>query len=460
MSFNITIQNIGKLDHAKIRIGQFTILAGPNNTGKSTVSKLLYSVFNGMNANHALSHFQRLTQPIRESLASPIWWPPDNEPRPLDFLDETLSKMEELLRAIEIDNIDQIEDILPTMRRSVDVLCQQYTETQVSIKAEWEKSDPDSKAYIENVCQLLDENLHSLRRHLDEESGTTFVLFGLQEQIQENVLMNFQVPELSSLRANNAIPGHIMINGMATFSLTGEQLSVDKLMWSGMARLQQYSRVIYLESPSYWKFKTAFEAIKFHPRFHYTPRRQRISSVPQYIYDVFRAMRDEYTGEVPFGHIAEKLISEQVMNGKLVLSENGEVQFQENDRLLPLSMTAMGVINLGIMALLMECRILDEGTFLFIDEPESHLHPAWQHVMAETLFALARHGVNVVIATHSPDILKAVETHLNRCPEEKELMAVNWLSPLASDNDTLESKLAKIQGELTDPYAIKYLEGL
>ena len=60
----------------------------------------------------------------------------------------------------------------------------------------------------------------------------------------------------------------------------------------------------------------------------------------------------------------------------------------------------MGIANLGILALLIERKVLDKGTFLFIDEPEAHLHPAWQVIMAETLFELAKGGVNVVIATH------------------------------------------------------------
>ena len=48
----VRIQNIGKLIDAEISIGKFTVFAGPNNTGKSFVSKLLYSLFNAMNANH------------------------------------------------------------------------------------------------------------------------------------------------------------------------------------------------------------------------------------------------------------------------------------------------------------------------------------------------------------------------------------------------------------------------
>ena len=143
-----------------------------------------------------------------------------------------------------------------------------------------------------------------------------------------------------------------------------------------------------------------------------------------------------------------------------MLSENGELLFLEKNRRFPLSMTAMGVINLGILALLIERGVLDAGTFLFIDEPESHLHPRWQHIMAETLFELSRLGVHVVIATHSSDILKWVEVHLKNNPDDKNLVAMNCFPPCADSNDPLEVKLTNAKKSLTQSYLDRHLEGI
>ena len=59
MSFKVEIKNIGKLADAELRIGKFTVFAGPNNTGKSFVSKLLYSLFDAMNANPAETYMEQ-----------------------------------------------------------------------------------------------------------------------------------------------------------------------------------------------------------------------------------------------------------------------------------------------------------------------------------------------------------------------------------------------------------------
>ena len=43
----LTLKNIGKIENADVKIDGITIIAGENNTGKSTVGKILFSVFNG-----------------------------------------------------------------------------------------------------------------------------------------------------------------------------------------------------------------------------------------------------------------------------------------------------------------------------------------------------------------------------------------------------------------------------
>ena len=42
----IKLRNIGKIENAVVEIDGITVIAGENNTGKSTVSKALYAMFN------------------------------------------------------------------------------------------------------------------------------------------------------------------------------------------------------------------------------------------------------------------------------------------------------------------------------------------------------------------------------------------------------------------------------
>jgi len=52
MKFDISIRNFGKIDNAIIKLRPFTVLAGPNSSGKSFITKGLYSFFSTINADH------------------------------------------------------------------------------------------------------------------------------------------------------------------------------------------------------------------------------------------------------------------------------------------------------------------------------------------------------------------------------------------------------------------------
>ena len=198
--------------------------------------------------------------------------------------------------------------------------------------------------------------------------------------------------------------------------------------------------------------------------------RERLSGVPGYFYDLARALKYEYTGDMAFSDVYERLTDENVMGGKIAISETGNLSFQENGNNFSLPVTAMGIANLGILALLIERKVLDKGTFLFIDEPEAHLHPAWQVVMAESLFELSRQGVNVVIATHSADILQWLDVHVKKKPDDEQLIALNQFSVTGFKHSSagredkaeedFETKMGKIMHELTKPFSDLYIEGI
>jgi len=52
MQFDIGIKNFGKIRDAKIKIRPFTVIAGKNSSGKSFVTKSLYSFFSTINKDY------------------------------------------------------------------------------------------------------------------------------------------------------------------------------------------------------------------------------------------------------------------------------------------------------------------------------------------------------------------------------------------------------------------------
>ena len=314
----------------------------------------------------------------------------------------------------------------------------------------------------------LTNSLTELQGKLHQTNAEDFIVAGIEYEIRQNLIRNFQVPNISDLQGEESIPSEVEVEDVGAFELSHEGLGF-RIDRSWLEQLQDYSRVIYLESPVYWKLRTALEDIGDYPISRFR-NRERLSGVPGYFYDLGRALKFEYTGKMAFPDVYAKLTGEEVIGGRIAISETGDLSFRENGRDFSFPVTATGVANLGILALLIERKVLDEGSFLFIDEPEAHLHPAWQVIMAESLFELSRQGVNIAIATHSVDILKWLEVRTKKNPEDKRLIALNHFSATGvnqfnADNednaeDDFETKMAKIKQELTKPFSDLYLEGL
>ncbi len=65
----LTIKNIGKIEKAEVEIKGITVIAGENNTGKSTVGKSLWALFNGLYKINEQIYREKLKS-IRDILSS------------------------------------------------------------------------------------------------------------------------------------------------------------------------------------------------------------------------------------------------------------------------------------------------------------------------------------------------------------------------------------------------------
>ena len=465
MRLNLNIQNFGKLEDARIRIGSFTVFAGPNNTGKSYVSKLLYSLFNAMNADHGAARLNDLIQPVIHDLEYLLEASSGKSQQTQDIIqdmrDRTQRMMGVLFHSYSGNNgeFEIFRDLRPEFFKNIETIKKSCGEIkEIAKKEEFFKISP---IVVEVTIQILRQHIDELHATINSKTDPKdFVLAGLASEIRRNLIRNFQAHDLSHLRSRkgDVIVIDMDIEGIGNFKFVdGETSSIEV---TSLELIQKYSRVIYLESPVYWKLKPALDNVAKSRRFY--KGRESLTGIPDYFYDLSFALGETYTGDVAFPDLLERLTGKDGLDGKIAISDIGELVFQERGHSFSLPLTAMGIANIGILALLIERKIIDKDAFVFIDEPEAHLHPAWQVVMAETLFELSRRGVNVVIATHSADILKWIEVHVKEKPEDKELIALNDFTPqgVGDNEQDFEVKLASIKKSLTEPFSNLYLKSL
>lgn len=92
--------------------------------------------------------------------------------------------------------------------------------------------------------------------------------------------------------------------------------------------------------------------------------------------------------------------------------ELGERSYICRESKLDVKNLAAGSKMFAIIKKLIENGSVQEGSLLILDEPESHLHPEWQNKLAEIIVLLIKElHPYVLLTTHSPNFLMALETY-------------------------------------------------
>ena len=454
----IQIKNFGPVSEANISVGGLTIFAGANNTGKSFVSRLIYSIVNSLQSNLYTEH----ADGVLNSLHSP----------------DILLHLDEILRRKSTRN-SKLTEIIASMHEVISKvrLKAQIIEPSEISSPEFIALLTDTKPVLENhlnalktrystvgieqIIRILDSHLRLLTRLQKEISQRnihdSFVQSQLRSNLERELLGNFRAPSIATLiGAKRATPSVKFVGGNNVISLNLERSDTNSQVNLTKVNINQYyPSNVFLESPIYWKMGEGRPHRRFSRDFAdgYNPDpRQSIPELPTYVSSLRKSLLTEYTGEVAFPEILKWINKKNVFKGKLVVTAGGQLRYHDGRREYPLQTTATGVTNIGIIGLLIERKIINERTVLFLDEPESNLHPAWQVLMAELLLKLAQAGIDVILATHSVDILKFIEVSARKDTDILKLINLNHF-PDFDDHDTdFFDRITRIQDELSDPY--------
>lgn len=377
----LKINNIGKISEAALELNGITVVAGENNTGKSTLSKSLFAVFNS---------FSNVEEQIRTAKRQVI-----NRylPRFVDFVDPSL-KMDYDAFMDKFDNGEFDEELFDELTRE--------SGKRYSI-------DKEIKKEIITYLGFDKDAIH--RRIVNKKFDSEFT-----GQIAHDKTL------VSSVTLE--IRGSCFCVEFADGKVDLVKQDADSLRMEA----------VYIDDPF----------VLNDPIFLYAPNRTSSFDHRNHLkrclyYGVNSDVIDEIRTEEKLDAILKILSS--VCMGRLKKSTSKIMPFsyEENgsDEPIEMSNVSTGLKTFLILqTLLLNGTIRDKGTII-LDEPEIHLHPKWQLVFAELIVLLQKEfGLHVLLTTHSPYFLRAIEIYSHK--HEIENVCKYYLSNNEGSNAAFE----------------------
>lgn len=127
-------------------------------------------------------------------------------------------------------------------------------------------------------------------------------------------------------------------------------------------------------------------------------------------------------------------LEDNILKGKIkYIKHLGKIMYEFGNKKLPLQHSSSLVVEATPLLLYLKySRLLDKGVLVIIEEPEAHLHPDAQRIIARALVRLVNRGLYVVLITHSPYMIQQINNciraqYLGKIGKlEKILEEFNW----------------------------------
>ena len=371
------IYNLGKIQKAEIDIDGITVIAGSNNTGKSTVGKSIFSLFNSLTNMESKVLAQKTTsirtlcrRVIRDLLAHKTAL--GESARAINNLISTLSRsiatsiMEEYQKSGEIF----FEDVQPILREALE---------KAKIMPDADEADEMFVTFYTGICEILE---------LSEVTISQALVTRYFDRVFNSQINTLQKSE----------------KAIIALELKKRNVSIEFLNHKCVSLNSEIAilhKAIYIDNP--------FVVDMLDDVDYGLPQNPLVD-----LLDTQYSMDD--------GHVIESVLAEEKMDAVFnmlssvvkgrILVQDGSYFLEDEDIDQPISIKNLssGLKSFVLLKMLVESGVICNSDVLVLDEPEIHLHPEWQIVYAELIVLLQKYlNLSVIVTTHSPYFLDAID---------------------------------------------------
>ena len=372
----LSIRKLAKIKEADIEIDGITVICGNNNTGKSTVGKALFAIFES-----TLNIYDRIREEIDSKIIN-------------IFIKSSVYIRNYLVHnkayndfKFDIDNL--IDKMYSNDYNDIDLLISNFVKKNIGNNQEFVIINGEriykSDSYIESISNEIKKII-------------TTPIDGIKKELISRYFNSIFNEQINNIYENNIASIDLIIKG-----------KTNKIIFN-QNKCENFNEEIIIGNNIYY-IDNPFIIDKmnsYNKKDKYTLIEKKLldSLTKDYSNNMLENIIDSVQNKEILTKISNLFnnYSNDDVNGKINFI--GGFYYLDKVRFENLS---TGIKSFLILKMILGNGVLKEKDLLVLDEPEIHLHPEWQLLYAETIVLLQKYlDLTITITTHSPYFLEAI----------------------------------------------------
>lgn len=365
-------KNLGLIKEANIELNGLTVITGYNDTGKSFLSKAIFSVI----------------KTIRESANESSYYK-------IDILEQETRHLSVFFRQVAASEVRFTQFKNQVINYVVQKLPYSIISDYIDLQKRDLLSNIDLKISIseaESLFERLKDRILAISK-TDEKIFESYFDSAIIQQlfrsqinskiIEDDLYINCKEGELDVVKAQ--------IRNNKTLSFTADSSIY-------------YQDVTLIDSPLIIQLAYFIRQ----QRVRYT-RRSSDSGLPFYYLDLVYKLPYLKSKALPeYSGILSDI--QNIIGGEMIYKDKTDsfIFRKPNAIEIETNNIATGIKSFGVIQLLINSGVINSRSVLIIDEPEVHLHPKWEIEYAKVIVALVKANIPVVVSSHSPYLIRAL----------------------------------------------------